>query len=145
MAPPIVCTKCGCGDVRRSKHTKWIDYLRLLLRQRALRCRTCSARFYARSGPAIAAVRISERSRKVDARRGRKHVRRWFVEAIIFAILLLLFWIFLNHLTREPAPSDSNGRRGQAIQLVEVEPSPDGGHRTNRGADENGRWIFDQQ
>ncbi len=86
-----------------------MDGLRSLLHQRALRCRTCHVRFYGRPGQALAAKAASDaakRARKFQGR-GRRGARRRVVEAIIFALLLLLFWSFLKYLTREPAPSDT--------------------------------------
>lgn len=109
------CPKCGGHEGRLSSHVKWTDRFRLLLGQHALRCRTCQARFYARPGPALAAeaaaTKHTKRSHKPESKRGRKPLRRWVLETIIFAVLLLLFWFFLRYLTREqPASSGASHR-----------------------------------
>jgi hypothetical protein len=104
----MTCTKCGCSDVRLSSHTKWMDPIRLSFGQRALRCRTCLARFYARPEPALVAADHSTRSRKAGGRGGRNR-RRWVVEAMIFVVLLLLFWSFLKFLTHEHSGSPDAG------------------------------------
>ena len=95
-----------------------MDLFRLPLRQRALRCRTCSARFYARPGPAFAGH--TRHSRKVESRRGPIRFRRWMVEATIFVVLLMLFWTLLKFLTREHAglPDVSNTPAGSAKSRI---------------------------
>ncbi len=101
------CPKCGGSEVRPSSRVKWIDRLR---RKRALRCRTCRARFYA-AGPQTEAraARHPGRSHEHGAKRGGKRRRRWIIEAVIFAVLLILFLLFLRYLTREAPPSSESG------------------------------------
>lgn len=110
----MTCINCGGSDVRRSSHARWMDSFRLPLGQRALRCRTCLARFYGRPGPEVTAAAVGDpirRSRKT----GTKHRRRWIVEAIIFVVLLLLFGSFLKYLTREEASSDTTNLRRSPV------------------------------
>jgi hypothetical protein len=122
IASVSICPKCGGNDVRLSSHAKWRDRFHAPLGQRALRCRTCGVRFYASPDPAhvikTAAPKHIKRSHKSEGKRGRKRFRRWVVEAIIFVVLLLLFWLFLKYLTKEPPASSTVGsttpRAGQS-------------------------------
>jgi len=101
----MICTRCGGSNVRLSSHAKWRDPFRLPWGQRALRCRTCSAQFYARPDPGLAAAKHTKHSRKTEGTRGANRLRRSIVEAIIFVALLLLFLSFLKFLTREHSTS----------------------------------------
>jgi hypothetical protein len=93
------CPKCGRSEVRPSSRVQWIDRFR---RKRALRCRTCRARFY---GDGPRASRRLGRSNKPEVRRGNKRRWRWMRDALIFTALLILFLLFMRFLTRETSPS----------------------------------------
>jgi hypothetical protein len=113
------CPKCGGHDVRLSSHVNWITRLRWPLGQRAFRCRTCRVRFYASPDPSLTAdtgaASHTRRPSRPKGKRGHKRRRRWIVEALIFAAMLLLFWLFLRYLTREqPAPTDITPTRPSA-------------------------------
>src|SRR5690348_8780233 len=102
------CPKCGSAEVRPSHHARWTDVLHSPLGQHAFRCRKCRYRFYA---PEMAASPDSpvhkhksrRKSRDRDFRRGMRRIRPWMWEVAIFALMLLIFFIFLRYLTREPA------------------------------------------
>jgi hypothetical protein len=124
IASVMSCPKCGGSEVRPSSHAKWMDRLRAPLGQRAFRCRKCRFRFYTSPGPApaaeAAAAKHTKRSRQPEGKRGRKRLRRWIVEAIIFAVLLLLFWFFLRYLTREQPASSGASHRSPGAGLSKV-------------------------
>jgi len=103
----MTCPKCGSDEIRHSHHHKWIDALVSPLGRRALRCRKCRHRFYVTEGEG-GLRNLKLPSRKHGTHRGRKRLRRWMIEAVIFAIMLLLFWIFLRYVTSEP-PAHQEG------------------------------------
>ena len=98
------CPQCGSTELRRSHHHKWFDRFYSPLHRQPLRCRKCRLRFY---GPEVSAAvdAASKRSHKRENKRGKRRLRHWMVEATIFTVLLLLFFMFLKYLTREPPAS----------------------------------------
>lgn len=102
------CPKCGSAEVRRSHHHKTRDLLESPFGRIAYRCRKCRNRFYADNDGTP--VQHRPRSRNSGPKRGTRRLRRWMVEAAIFAIMLLLFLVFLRYVTREPSPSPQGSR-----------------------------------
>lgn len=101
------CPKCDSPEIRPSSRSKWLDIFESKLGREAYRCRKCRHRFYANLEPGAAsgAKRTTSKS-KHEVRRGTRRVRPWMVETAIFVIMLLLFYVFLRYLTREPATSE---------------------------------------
>jgi len=87
--------------------------------RRAFRCRTCHVRFYATPHPALAAASAAashaKRSGKPKANGRSKRRRRWMVQAIVFAVMLLLFAFFLRYLTREQPSSSGIGQTPASV------------------------------
>jgi ribosomal protein L37AE/L43A len=100
----LLCPQCGSPEVRRSHHHKWFDRFYSPLHRQPYRCRKCRHRFYG-AGSAAASDAVSKRSHKRESKRGMRRLRHWMLEAAIFAVLLLLFFVFLKYLTREPPAS----------------------------------------
>jgi len=100
--------------LRRASHGKWKDILRFPLGRRAFRCRDCRFRFYAVPGDVSDAATDPATKRakgvhKQHSKRGRFRIRAWMWEALIFGVMLLLFWAFLHYLTSE-RPASPEGR-----------------------------------
>jgi len=104
----MTCPKCGSEDIRSSHQTQWSDWFHRARHESAWRCRKCHARFYARAEPGTEPPRHSRKRR--ERKRGSKTLQRFIVQAIIGVILLLVFYVFLRYLTREPAASSDSGR-----------------------------------
>lgn len=101
------CPKCNSSQVRPSKRSRWFD-LYLTLGRRRFRCRDCRRSFYAREKPESSAepsARPRDRKGSGDHFRSvlSRQTQRRLREALIFAIMLALFIVFLRYLTREPA------------------------------------------
>lgn len=94
------CPKCASADVRVSRHSAWTDSIYSVLGRQAFRCRSCHLRFY-RTQTDGGAKPASKRPR--SKHRSPKRVRPWMWETVIFAVMLVIFLIFLRYLTREPA------------------------------------------
>lgn len=50
------------------------------------------------------------RTRNSGSNRGRSRVRPWMWETALFALLLLIFLVFLRYLTREPVANPDGGQ-----------------------------------
>ena len=100
----MTCPKCGSENIRPSRHRKWSDLFRATTGREAFRCRRCHERFYA-TGSESATVILQRRFRK----RGSKRVQRLLLQAVIGVVLLLIFYVFLHYLTREPSPANDSG------------------------------------
>jgi len=102
----MTCPKCGSDNVRSSHHSRWTDWLHRLRSQRAWRCRECRLRFYATGD----GDNHSEGRKRRAGKRGSKRLKRMLVQTIIGVILLLLFYVFLRYLTREPSVNSDSGQ-----------------------------------
>jgi len=109
------CPKCDSSHVRRSHHIKWGDLFHSPFGKHAFRCRTCRLRFYAAENTAPAEgparkLKPRKRPRTSGLKRGLTRMRPWMWEAAIFVFMLLIFFVFLRYLTREPAAGPEGGR-----------------------------------
>jgi hypothetical protein len=102
------CPKCGSAEVRPSTRARWFDPYFAFGRQR-FRCRGCRRSFYAREKAGLPAdasrmPSLSKRSQKHRYKPLSKRNQRRLLEALIFVVMLALFFVFLRYLTREPNP-----------------------------------------
>jgi hypothetical protein len=102
------CPNCNSADVRPSTRVRWSDAFLAFGRKR-FRCRDCRRGFYWRekSVPVADASKtppVSKRTQKHRHKPLSKPNRRRLVEMLVFATMLLLFFVFLRYLTREPVP-----------------------------------------
>ena len=104
------CPKCGNPSVSKSRGQKWADRLHRIFGRHAFRCRNCRHRFHSTITAAGRVPKITKSSVRRRNKRGPKRLPRWIMEAAIFAIMLLLFFVFLRYVTHEQ-PAD----RGQAL------------------------------
>jgi hypothetical protein len=77
----------------------------------AYRCRSCRARFYG-AGAAASRSRFREFwRRRHGAGRGSRRLRRRLLEAVVFFLMLVVFYVLLRFLilTIETAPSKESG------------------------------------
>jgi len=95
------CPKCASTDVRLSRQAKWGDIFYGFSGRRAFRCRDCQLRFFAVDPGGHSS---SSNAHPHDGIRMRKRLRRRILEVTIFAIMLVIFFVFLHYLTREQAP-----------------------------------------
>jgi uncharacterized membrane protein YvbJ len=109
----MTCPECGSTDVRTSTKSNWRDAIHQPFGQEAFRCRRCRHRFYASaSAETIAAVQAHQSTRKhhqnnLMSARARKRLVRRAVVITIFLLAFLIFWFFLQYLTKEPSsPQD---------------------------------------
>jgi hypothetical protein len=115
------CPKCDSPEVRHSHHAKWVDVFHSRLGQRAFRCRKCRHRFYALETATAADATVHKhrkKSRDPDFKRGLRRIRPWMWEAAIFLLMLVIFFIFLRYLTREPAANPEGRRSGWTVAQV---------------------------
>jgi hypothetical protein len=91
--------------VRLSRRGQWNDVIYAALGKQPHRCRGCHARFYAPESPTAAPASANGASQNREPkRRGRsKRLKRRFIEAAVFSVLLIIFLFVLNYLTRPPA------------------------------------------
>ena len=105
------CPKCGSVEVRPSTRARWFDPYFAFGRQR-FRCRDCRRSFYARENAGLPVVGDSrtpkppKRSQEHRHRLLSKRNQRRLLEALIFAVMLALFILFLRYLTSEPTPAN---------------------------------------
>jgi len=104
----MTCPKCGSEDVRSSHQTRWNDWFHRAKHETAWRCRKCRRRFYAYTEPGAGQPRPARKRR--ERTRGSKAVQRLIIQAVIGVILLLVFYVFLRYLTREPSANSDSGR-----------------------------------
>lgn len=104
------CPKCGSAEVRPSSRARWRDRLLAFGRQR-FRCRACRRKFYSREKIVSTADDSGKPAVSKAARRHRhkalsKSNKRRLLDALTFAVMLALFFVFLRYLTREPIPEN---------------------------------------
>lgn len=94
----VVCAKCGSLEIRESRDAKIRDFFARLIGKFPYRCRTCRARFYAKSARLKP---LKERSHKRPIPFWRRpRTRKMVVESIIIIISLLVFGAFLYFLSK---------------------------------------------
>ena len=95
----MICPKCNSAEVRHSQRASWADTLQSWFGRRAYRCRSCRLRFHALQDGEPAPAKPHKHS----SRRGKRSGRQRTVQILIFAVMLIMFLIFLRYLTREPS------------------------------------------
>jgi hypothetical protein len=96
------------------RHHRWKDLLPLLHGRHAYRCRACRRRFYGANGSAESSEQLARALKNGDSHAGvkkrrSKRVRPWILQAAVFAVMLLLFLVFLRYMVREQ-PASETGR-----------------------------------
>ena len=110
----MTCPLCSSSSIRVSRNRHWNDILYCAIGHQAYRCQKCGGRFYApKSSEPIyerpgRSDRVSRSKRRLSARRLRRLAGR-FVVVIIFAVMFLIFWLYLRYITTERIPSHSSG------------------------------------
>jgi hypothetical protein len=109
------CRWCGGTNTRLSRRKRWADVMRGFLVQKAWRCRDCRKRFYlgtlAQSEvppPAIPSRSTSQRKHRHSFRLSAAKRRRT-LEMLVFAGMLVLFFLFLHYLAQEQSSPGSEG------------------------------------
>jgi hypothetical protein len=110
----MICPKCGAEDIRLSRRVTWMDRLRRALGRHAWRCRVCRERFLAKLGDRSELRKPAARPGRKSRRHGKNgrltnRTRRLVLEALLYAMLLAIFLVFLKYIVREPqggSPSD---------------------------------------
>ena len=95
----MICPKCSSAEVRHCQRAGWADALQSWFGRRAYRCRSCRWRFHAVEDGEPAPAKSHKRSKRRGMRSGRQRA----VQILIFAVMLIMFLIFLRYLTREPS------------------------------------------
>jgi len=115
------CPGCGSTSLRASRQREWNDAIPALLGRRAYRCRSCRTRFHAAAPPEDAAPPGSAESPLPSRRRRRwripRRLRRRLLEVAVFALLLVIFLMFLRYLTRERTPASESGSGSVSFPL----------------------------
>lgn len=133
----MTCPNCGKSEIRVSHHPHSMDWLHRIAGRVPCRCRKCGHRFFASeiSVPREADAGSVESSRVVRTSRnrpvsrfkgpaGRRRLLRRVITVAIFAIMFVIFWLFLRYLTTErPHSAESSGLapfsltpRGEVVQ-----------------------------
>ena len=102
----MICPKCGSSDVRSSRNPRWSDVFQQVRGREPFRCRECRRRFFAsvsEPAPDLAGQpKSTQRSRWHISTRTKKRLARRLSLIVIFAVALIIFWLFLRYITNEP-------------------------------------------
>jgi hypothetical protein len=118
------CPDCRSADTRRSRRFKWADLFHWLQWQTAWRCRKCHTRFYSRVSQSKAPPNERSKPHKHHSHRSgnllsRIPIRRR-MEAGVFVVMLILFYLFLRFITSERAPAGEGDNRIARSATVNV-------------------------
>jgi multidrug efflux pump subunit AcrB len=109
----MTCPKCGSSEIRTSRSARWSDVFQRVRGREAFRCRQCRQRFFASVAFASetegGASNRSQRSALHLSTRTRKLLVRRLIVISIFAVMFVIFWLFLRYLTTERSPSVDSG------------------------------------
>ena len=112
----MICPGCGSTEVRPSRRSRWGDLIPRMHGQQAYRCKKCRIRFQGAAGAAGSRGGFFQWRRRHGSSRGSRRRALRLVQAVIFLLMLFVFYLFLRYLTDEKSPSpDSRAPRWSTI------------------------------
>ncbi len=112
---PLRCPQCSAVDTRPSTRTSMVDRYHSALGEEPWRCRTCRHRFYGKIGASGTAATGKKRKRKREEKRPGARLstrsRKRLIHAALFVTIVVIFYVFLRFITREPLSRTSEALR----------------------------------